>query len=362
MKTPSFLLLALSLLVNHEVLAQSGRAISSHNFRSQNAAQMRPSHQVQWAQQNTRFNLLAKKQPTPNTCLHQWMPITKIIQYSNQQRSIRGVQCQFCAKQFFGRVPVVRCGNDPNWQKRLTIINNLCQRWTYSHERGNSSQTAGQIFRPSGSPLLIPGPRGSVLSYSFSKDGKFTQWSSDGRCGLTIGGTWHLANDNRTLHWKRKHYLGHSGSFQILEVTKDILKITTSKTVPPQKALWLTNFAQAKAQAAKEGKLLLMEFTGSDWCGPCIALEKNVLSTDTFKQNIPGKFILLKLDNPRDKSKQTPQEIAQCRTLSAQYKVRGVPTIIITDATGKERHRQVGYSSRQSAQQWVSSMLKVAGP
>ena len=125
---------------------------------------------------------------------------------------------------------------------------------------------------------------------------------------------------------------------------------------------WLVDFEKAKAQAAKEGKLILMEFTGSDWCGPCIALEKNVLSTDTFKQNIPAKFVLLKLDTPRDKSKQTPQEIAQYRTLSTQYKVRGVPTVIVTDPTGSERHRQVGYNSRQSAQQWVSNILKVARP
>tara|TARA_B100000959_G_scaffold281917_1_gene347178 strand:- start:239 stop:1132 length:894 start_codon:yes stop_codon:yes gene_type:complete len=265
------------------------------------------------------------------------------------------LQCRLCAKQF-----MPRCGNDPYWRFRLAIINNLCQSWTYSHEQGNPSQTTGQIFRPLGSPLLKPGPRGSVLNYVFYKNDDFVMRTADGHCGLIYHGTWHLAKDNRTIHWKHK-YDQSTRSFQILEVTKNILRISSSKIAPP-KAVWLTDLAKAKAQAAKEGKLILMEFTGSDWCGPCIALEKNVLSTDTFKQNIPGKFVLLKLDTPRDKSRQTPQEIAQYRTLSAQYKVRGVPTIIVTDPTGNERHRQVGYSSRQSAQQWVSSMLKVAGP
>ena len=69
---------------------------------------------------------------------------------------------------------------------------------------------------------------------------------------------------------------------------------------------WLVSFEKAKQQAAKEGKPILMEFTGSDWCPPCKALHKNVLVKDDFKNEMPKHFVLLKLDNPRDKSKQTP--------------------------------------------------------
>ena len=112
---------------------------------------------------------------------------------------------------------------------------------------------------------------------------------------------------------------------------------------------WLVDFAKAKAQSAKEGKPILMEFTGSDWCPPCKALHKNVLTSAVFKKQMPEKFILLKLDNPRDKSKQTPAEIAQYKKLSSEYKVRGVPTVIIADAKGKEQHRQVGYRSSVTA-------------
>jgi thioredoxin-related protein len=318
---------------------------------------MRPSHQVQWAQQNTRFNLLAKKQPAPNTCRHQWMPITKVVQIGKRKQTIPMLQCQFCAKLTQRRI----CGTDQIM--RQFTINALCRSWNHSYEEERNQvpgTSTGQIFRPTGSRQFPPSR--FRMKYVFHKNGDFEYLTGPlPACGWRVDrGTWQLGANNRTILWKGQR--GDGGSFQILQVTQNILKITTSKKTTPQKAVWLTNFAQAKIQAAKEGKLLLMEFTGSDWCGPCIALEKNVLSTDTFKQNIPGKFILLKLDNPRDKSKQTPQEIAQCRTLSAQYKVRGVPTIIITDATGSERHRQVGYSSRQSAQQWVSNILKVAGP
>ena len=120
---------------------------------------------------------------------------------------------------------------------------------------------------------------------------------------------------------------------------------------------WLVSFEKAKAAAAKEGKAIFMEFTGSDWCPPCIALQKNVLSKDAFKQEMPKHFILLKLDSPRDKSKQTPEEIAQYKKLSTEYAVRGVPTIYLADATGKPFAKRVGYGSTVSAEDYVKDMV-----
>ncbi|MDE0735926.1 MAG: thioredoxin family protein [Pirellulaceae bacterium] len=106
---------------------------------------------------------------------------------------------------------------------------------------------------------------------------------------------------------------------------------------------WLVSFEEAKAAAAKEKKTIFMEFTGSDWCPPCKALAKNVLTQDAFKTEAPKQFILLKLDNPRDKSKQTDAEKAQYPKLAAQYKVTGVPTIILADEQGRPFAKMVGY-------------------
>ena len=118
---------------------------------------------------------------------------------------------------------------------------------------------------------------------------------------------------------------------------------------------WLVDFDKAKALAAQEGKSILMEFTGSDWCPPCIQLEKNVLSHEAFKTGAPKNFILLKLDSPRDKSKQTPEEIEQYKVLSKQYAVQGVPTIFLTDAKGKPYWQTVGYSG-DSADKYVANL------
>jgi thioredoxin-related protein len=134
-----------------------------------------------------------------------------------------------------------------------------------------------------------------------------------------------------------------------------------SLTVAAQAAEgWVLDFEKAKAQAAKEGKSILMEFTGSDWCPPCISLQKNVLSKDVFKTEMPKSFVLLKLDSPRDKSKQTPEEIEQYNTLSAKYGIRGVPTIFLADAKGRPYYESVGYSG-DPADKYVANLKEQLG-
>ena len=123
---------------------------------------------------------------------------------------------------------------------------------------------------------------------------------------------------------------------------------------------WLVDFEKAKAQAAKEEKSILMEFTGSDWCPPCKALAKNVLTQDVFKTEMPKNFVLLKLDSPRDKSKQTPEEIEQYKVLAAKYGIQGVPTIFLADAKGRPYYQTVGYSG-DPADKYVANLKEQLG-
>ena len=123
---------------------------------------------------------------------------------------------------------------------------------------------------------------------------------------------------------------------------------------------WLVDFEKAKAQAAKEEKSILMEFTGSDWCPPCKALAKNVLTQEVFKTEMPKNFVLLKLDSPRDKSKQTPEEIEQYKVLSAKYGIQGVPTIFLADAKGRPYYQTVGYSG-DPADKYVANLKDQLG-
>ncbi|MDG1833377.1 MAG: thioredoxin family protein, partial [Verrucomicrobiota bacterium] len=71
---------------------------------------------------------------------------------------------------------------------------------------------------------------------------------------------------------------------------------------------WLTNIEKAKEVAKKEGKAVLVEFTGSDWCPPCKALKKNVFNSNEFKAYAKKHLVLVELDFPRDKSKVSKEQ------------------------------------------------------
>jgi len=108
-------------------------------------------------------------------------------------------------------------------------------------------------------------------------------------------------------------------------------------------ATWLTNFEEAKKIALKEGKPMLLDFTGSDWCPPCKSLHKNVFSTEEFAKEAAGKYVLVELDFPR--TKQLASEVkAQNSELQKKYAITGYPTVLLVDAkTGEVFGRTVGF-------------------
>lgn len=97
---------------------------------------------------------------------------------------------------------------------------------------------------------------------------------------------------------------------------------------------WVSDFAAAKKQAADENKSLLIDFTGSDWCGWCIKLNEEVFQHDPFKTGVKDKFVLVELDYPKDKSKLSEEVQKQNEELKDKYGIRGFPTILLTDEKG----------------------------
>lgn len=107
---------------------------------------------------------------------------------------------------------------------------------------------------------------------------------------------------------------------------------------------WTHDYEAAKTQAAEEGKDLLLDFTGSDWCGWCIKLVNEVFSKDDFKAYADKNLVLVELDFPRDKSKVSEETRAQNETLKEAFAIRGYPTIYLTDGTGKP-YARTGYQA-----------------
>ncbi len=106
-------------------------------------------------------------------------------------------------------------------------------------------------------------------------------------------------------------------------------------------AEWLTDFEAAKAAAAEQGVPILVNFSGSDWCGWCIKLDEEVLEKAEFTTFAADNLVLFNADFPR--RTELPEALAaQNEKLAEQYALRGFPTILLLDADGTELAR-TGY-------------------
>ena len=99
-------------------------------------------------------------------------------------------------------------------------------------------------------------------------------------------------------------------------------------------ANWLTDLSVVQAKAKEEGKPILMDFTGSDWCGWCIKLKKEVFSRPAFINYANEHLILMTVDFPKRKQQEESLK-DQNNTLMDTYGINVFPTIILVDAEGK---------------------------
>lgn len=104
-----------------------------------------------------------------------------------------------------------------------------------------------------------------------------------------------------------------------------------------QEANRITDFETAKTQAAKEGKSILMSFSGSDWCGNCIRLEKELFKTAAFAEFASKNLVLLKLDFPaKKKNKLSPEQTKHNENLAEKFNKKGVfPKTLVLNANGE---------------------------
>jgi protein disulfide-isomerase len=102
---------------------------------------------------------------------------------------------------------------------------------------------------------------------------------------------------------------------------------------------WTRDFEAAKTQAKAENKPIFLYFTGSDWCGWCKKMEKDILTKKEFMEFAKENLILVELDFPRaaeNKAKQPEAEVAQNKALDQKFKIKGYPTIYLVDAEGEQ--------------------------
>ena len=123
---------------------------------------------------------------------------------------------------------------------------------------------------------------------------------------------------------------------------------------------WLTDLAKAKSQAKAENKLVLMDFTGSDWCPPCKALKKNVFSSEEFATFAKANLVLVEVDFPHTKSvmeKQSAELKKANEALSTKFDIESFPTVVILSSNGKQLSKESGYAGA-SAKEFIANLEK----
>jgi thioredoxin-related protein len=108
----------------------------------------------------------------------------------------------------------------------------------------------------------------------------------------------------------------------------------SSTQTTPSKPGWITSYEQGQQEAKANNKLVLLDFTGSDWCGWCILLDREVFSKPQFKEYASKNLVLVEVDFPKMKPMSDAIR-AQNGRLAKRYQIQAFPTIIVLNGDGQ---------------------------
>ncbi|MHA8075898.1 thioredoxin family protein [Aquirufa sp. TARAVU-A1A] len=119
---------------------------------------------------------------------------------------------------------------------------------------------------------------------------------------------------------------------------------------------WMGDFSQAQKDASTQQKLILLNFSGSDWCGPCIKLKHDVFESEAFGQYAQNKLVLVRADFPRLKKNQLPtDQQARNDQMAERYNPNGkFPLTVLINSQGKVLREWEGY--QPSVQKFITEI------
>jgi thioredoxin-related protein len=124
---------------------------------------------------------------------------------------------------------------------------------------------------------------------------------------------------------------------------------------------WLTNMDSAKTEASQSHKLILLSFSGSDWCAPCIRMKHEVFETDAFLEYATDKLVLVRADFPRNKKNiLDKRQVKQNEALAEKYNPNGkFPFTVLLDADGKVIREWDGYH-KETPEEFVNQVSEAS--
>ena len=143
---------------------------------------------------------------------------------------------------------------------------------------------------------------------------------------------------------------------------KFLLLLLFSSFITAKDPVWLTDFNNAKTEAATSGKYILINFSGSDWCGPCIRMHKEIFDAESFINYAEKKLVLVNADFPRLKKHQlSAEQQKQNDALADQYNKQGhFPYTVLIDGKGKLIKTWDGFPN-QTPDQFIAEINSMLG-
>jgi thioredoxin-related protein len=113
---------------------------------------------------------------------------------------------------------------------------------------------------------------------------------------------------------------------------------------------WETDFDTARQKAREENKLILLNFSGSDWCGPCIRMKKEIFDDPGFIKFAESGLVLVNADFPRLRKNRLPAvQEKKNDGLAEKYNPQGhFPFTLLLDAAGNVLHKWDGYPNKSA--------------
>lgn len=127
------------------------------------------------------------------------------------------------------------------------------------------------------------------------------------------------------------------------DIDSTIVEVAEVEIVNKIELDWVATYKEALKKSKKEKKPVLMYFTGSDWCGPCKILDKDLFHTEKFKAIADKDLVLLEVDIPRRKDIVPQDKMSENLYLQSKYKVKAFPTLLMVNHRGKKIAEKKGY-------------------
>lgn len=123
--------------------------------------------------------------------------------------------------------------------------------------------------------------------------------------------------------------------------------------------LWTMDFEAARKVAAEKKLPILINFTGSDWCGWCKHMDKEVFSQDAWKTYAKDNLMLVWIDFPKDKTLVPEKYVKRNADLSKFFEIEGYPAYIVLDADGKNQIGQLGADQEITPALFISHLKSI---